>query len=78
MVYNVYSGLTTYYTANTQFGQGSGPIFFADIQCNGFETSILECSKTAFIGTVCTHDRDVGVECQRKYNYYDINYNHLY
>ena len=59
-------GLTVYQTASTLFGQGSGPIFLANIRCSGSEMSLLDCPRTVFVGVECTHSRDVGVKCQRK------------
>ena len=55
-----------YQTTTTQFGPGSGPVFLADVHCTGSERTLLECSKTVFVGIECTHSRDVGVKCQRK------------
>ena len=55
-----------YRTANTLFGQGSGPIFFTNVHCSGSEMNLLECPRTVFVGTTCTHSRDVGLRCQRK------------
>ena len=57
-----------YSSASSTFGTGSGPVFFADVGCSGSEKNLLECSKTVFVGTHCTHSRDVGVRCQRKLN----------
>lgn len=59
-------GVTVYIRASTLFGPGSGPVFLADVRCGGSETSLLECRGTVFVGTECTHSRDVGVRCQRK------------
>lgn len=62
----MYLGLTVYQRASTIFGQGSGPIFLANIRCSGSEMSLLDCPRTVFVGIECTHSRDVGVKCQRK------------
>ena len=60
------AGFTLYQTASSAFGIGSGPVFYADVQCSGSEQSLSECPKTTSIGTYCTHARDVGLQCERK------------
>ena len=57
------AGLTIY-TSSTQFGQGIGPIFFTNIGCSGSESSLLECSRSVFGVTSCTHSQDIGVKCE--------------
>ena len=59
-------GVVAYSTVSSTFGQGSGPIFYTNLGCRGLEPSLLDCSKTVFIGSYCTHGRDVGVKCERK------------
>ena len=56
-----------YGMVSSTFGQGSGPIFFERFRCDGLESSLLSCPKNLFIGSYCTHDHDVGVRCERKY-----------
>ena len=56
------AGLTIY-TSST-FGQGTGPIFFTNIGCSGTESRLLQCSRSVFGVTSCTHSRDVGVKCE--------------
>lgn len=46
------------------FGQGKDPVFLADLGCTGTESNLLECPNTPFVGTYCTHGRDVGVRCE--------------
>ena len=43
------------------FGQGSGPVHFDSLTCNGNETDFLQCSITG--GSTCTHSAGVGVQC---------------
>lgn len=48
------------------FGTGHGQIFLDDVDCDGFESSLLHCSHN-FIGTHdCTHAQDIGVTCSSK------------
>lgn len=54
-------------------------MFLSDLGCTGTETNLLDCPSTPFIGTFCSHGRDVGVTCEgqlpvlivtpRKYGY---------
>jgi len=46
------------------FGQGSGPIFLADLFCSGIESSLLDCNRNIYGVTHCQHYEDAGVECQ--------------
>ena len=48
------------------FGQGSGPIFWDDVQCTGTEQRLEDCShlSTPAGSEDCIHDEDVGVACQ--------------
>ena len=54
----------TVYSSSTQFGRGTGPILFTNIGCSGSESSLLECSRSVFGVTSCTHSGDVGVKCE--------------
>lgn len=44
-------------------GQGSGPIWMADVGCTGSESSIYDCRHGGWGGNGCTHSRDASVEC---------------
>ena len=50
------------------FGEGSGPIFFDQLNCAGTELSLLDCENFALAlgipGSGCDHSRDVGVMCE--------------
>ena len=56
-----------YQTVRSTFGEGNGPIFLTNLGCQGSELSLLNCSRLVFVGTRCTHGRDVGVKCERKH-----------
>ena len=49
------------------YGEGSGPILLDDVQCNGSEASLLNCSSNGFFVHNCGHYEDAGVRCQRTY-----------
>ena len=69
-------GATAYRTVSSTFGGGSGPVFLTNLGCQGSESSLLNCSRSVFVGSYCTHGRDVGVKCERKA--IPINFNHLF
>ena len=64
------TGLTVY--GSSQFGQGTGPIFFTDVGCSGSESSLLACSRNVFAVSSCTHSRDVGLKCEGTYSKWGI------
>lgn len=58
-----------YRTSNSQFGQGSGPVFLASLGCTGSELNLLQCPHTPFVGDRCTHSRDFGVRCRSMWRF---------
>ncbi|XP_041372561.1 deleted in malignant brain tumors 1 protein-like [Gigantopelta aegis] len=46
------------------FGQGSGPVFFQNLSCTSFESSILDCLVNPSDNKDCRHNEDSGVICQ--------------
>jgi len=48
---------------DSYFGQGSGKIWLANVDCDGNETSMLNCRHNPWDAKNCNHDEDVGVEC---------------
>ena len=49
----------------TIFGEGSGPILFSNVACNGNEFKLFECAYYAVLGGgSCRHSADAGVICQ--------------
>ena len=45
------------------YGQATGAIWMADVDCRGNETSLLECNQTKIGENNCGHDDDAGVIC---------------
>ena len=45
------------------FGQGTGLILMDDVECNGNEMSIFDCSYRDMNNHNCGHGEDSGVEC---------------
>ena len=50
------------------YGQGTGPVLLRNVACDGAETNLLECQKSYFVASYCTHERDVGLKCEGKNN----------
>ena len=46
------------------FGEGEGPIFLDNVQCNGAERFLNECSSNALGTHNCGHHKDAGVICR--------------
>ena len=45
------------------FGQGEGRIVLDDVECQGDENSLAECSHPQFLDNNCGHAEDAGVRC---------------
>ena len=48
------------------FGPGSGPIFLSRLNCDGTESSLLDCNSLRTITNRCDHTVDVAISCEGK------------
>ncbi len=69
---------TAIQTTFSFFGDGAnieGPVFLDEVQCNGNETSILDCLSVAPGDHDCSHFIDAGVICSGRlcYTMWNIN-----
>lgn len=46
-----------------QFGPGTGPIFFSNVDCTVNDTTLAQCSHGGLNIAACTHEEDAGVVC---------------
>ncbi|XP_077864207.1 scavenger receptor cysteine-rich domain superfamily protein-like, partial [Saccoglossus kowalevskii] len=48
---------------SAHYGQGSGQIWYENVQCDGTENSIISCPKATSGSTSCTHAQDASAAC---------------
>ena len=48
--------------SGARYGEGSGPVYFDNIDCLGNESRLTEC--TYISGSACPHSQDAGVQCR--------------
>lgn len=53
----------TIYT-NSYFGDGNLPIVYSNLQCQGYESSVLDCAKDLYGEFSCSSRNVAGVTCQ--------------
>ena len=61
----VYSTVPTAFL-NAHFGMGDGPYYLNNVRCDGYETSLLDCSTSPFGEHHCTPGMEAGVSCNGK------------
>ena len=49
------------------FGAGMGPIFLDNVECDGMEFMLLQCTARNFGQHNCFHNEDAGVQCLESY-----------
>ena len=60
------SGSTAF--RNAAFGEGTGAVFLEGLECDGTESSLLECPMDTQLGlSQCDHSEDSGIRCYGKY-----------
>ena len=53
-----------------EFGEGSGVVYLEGLECEGDETSLLDCPRDVELGlSLCDHSEDAGVRCYGKFSY---------
>lgn len=48
------------------FGHGSGPVWLANLDCSGSESTLKNCRSAELNKEICHHGYDVGVTCSGK------------
>ena len=56
-------GPATTVRRNAFYGQGSGNVWLRNLNCNGTELTVDDCSHNGWRVQDCSHRRDAGVQC---------------
>ena len=55
------------FTKRAFFGEGTGIIYLDNVQCQGTESSLLQCSTSGLFNHNCRHAEDAGVVCSSEF-----------
>ncbi len=58
---DIFSGAEAHGQAS--FGEGTGRIWLANVQCTGNERELINCTASSSGVNSCTHAQDAGVRC---------------
>jgi deleted-in-malignant-brain-tumors protein 1 len=61
----------TIYT-NSYFGDGSGPVLYSNMDCGGYENTIVNCDKSTYGSFTCSRKNIAGVVCRDACNDGDV------
>lgn len=61
------SEVTAHAVKGSYFGYGKGPVWLADVDCQGNENDLTNCQINWSGGINCEHRRDAGVVCTCKF-----------
>ncbi len=64
LLINILIGAVVYSSWTNTFEPSDKPIMFKYMDCEGAESSLLECSNNFFIDWQCTHPADIGIKCE--------------
>lgn len=53
----------SYHLSRYVEGRGYGPVMIENLNCQGNEWSIAQCSSKPWMSQTCSHDNDIGVDC---------------
>ena len=52
-----------YVFSNSHFGDGQYPIVYSDVNCGGWEDSLMDCEHTKLPEFTCSRENTAGVLC---------------
>ena len=58
--------------SSARFGAGVGPIYLDNVDCNGSESNLTNCSYSSIFSCYNGHSEDAGVRCQGRHLHYTV------
>lgn len=49
---------------NSKYGESSGPVVYSHVNCKGWETQLLGCTKNTFPNVNCSPEKTIGLICK--------------